>query len=294
MTKTGSVTVKNLEATTNAKWQYRIDGGTWQDQTSNGKISVSNAANADRNGAVKTVEVREIDKAGNEGAIASLSFTLDTTAPVAPTLELDQVSVAASGNTPALTRTGSVTVKNLEATTNAKWQYRIDGGTWQDQTSNGKISVSNAANADKNGAVKTVEVREIDKAGNEGAIASLSFTLDTTAPVAPTLELDQVSVAASGNTPALTRTGSVTVKNLEATTNAKWKYRIDGGTWQDQTTNGKISVSNAANANKNGALKTVEVREIDKAGNEGAIASLSFTLDTIGPVAPTLELDQVS
>ncbi|WP_217284459.1 hypothetical protein [Herbaspirillum sp. B65] len=379
LTRTGSLTVKNLEATTNAKWKYRIDGGTWQDQTADSRISVTNPAGSDKDGTIRTVEVYEIDKAGNDGAVSSIRFKLDTTAPtkavlsnagittfvgvsyskqrtvsvdagldssatlreyqinggdwtaftgssfvlpgddgnkrivvrqtdaagnqstsevlefkldtaapVAPTLELDQISVAASGSTPALTRTGSVSVKNLEATTNAKWQYRIDGGTWQDQTSNGKISVSNAANADKNGAVKTVEVREIDKAGNEGAIASLSFTLDTTAPVAPTLELDQVSVAASGNTPALTRTGSVTVKNLEATANAKWQYRIDGGTWQDQTSNGKISVSNAANADKNGVVKTVEVREIDKAGNEGAIASINFKLDTTAPTKAVL------
>ncbi len=100
-----------------------------------------------------------------------MTFTVDTVAPV--------VSIT-SPTENTLFNTGNITVVwgASDATSGIDhYNYRVDGGAWSaDITATTQI-VSNLADG-----AHTIDVRAVDKAGNEGT-ASVSFTIDTTAPI---------------------------------------------------------------------------------------------------------------
>src|SRR5207249_6618437 len=107
-----------------------------------------------------------------------------------------------------------------------------------------------------------------------GPATSFSFTLDTTAPAAPTVALS--SDTGSSNSDHITRNGALNVSGVES--GASVQYSINGGsTWSSS-----FSAVEGANS--------VQVRQIDVAGNTGNAASFSFTLDTIPPPTPTVTL----
>ena len=232
-------------------------------------------------------------------AVAQRNLIIDITPPVAPTLALDTISVAATATTLALTNSGTVSITTLEASTNEKWQYRIDSDSdddWQPQTADKRIPVTNAANADKSGVVRKVQVREIDSAGNEGSVATLQFTLDSRVEK-PVLTLNKISVngtAATATAPAvldLTNEGTVNVTDLEA--GATWKYKIGTDEWKNGSgTSFVVPGKNSTTSVADDGEKTVKVKQTDKAGNTSAEAEISFTLDTFADV-PTLSVSSI-
>ena len=123
---------------------------------------------------VTTVDVTATDAAGNEGT-GSGSVTVDATAPAAPSVEL--TNDTGSSATDLITSDGTLTVTPNEAGNTI--EYSTDGGTTWSTTPPTATEGSN-----------TVTVREIDTAGNPSATASITFTLDTTAP---TITLDEIS-----------------------------------------------------------------------------------------------------
>ncbi|WP_170926861.1 Ig-like domain-containing protein, partial [Vibrio celticus] len=70
-----------------------------------------------------TITVRQTDAAGNTSGSSELTFTLDTTAPDAPTLTLDTDSGSAADD--FLTNDGSFTVGGTEE--GATVEYLVDG-----------------------------------------------------------------------------------------------------------------------------------------------------------------------
>ena len=121
-----------------------------------------------------TVVASETDAAGNTGS-ASLTFTLDTTAPaITARLANDTGSSSTDKITsnPALTGAGAA---------NAVVHFTVDGSTIAGTAT---ADASGAWNFTPTGLVNgshTVVASETDAAGNTGS-ASLTFTLDTTAP----------------------------------------------------------------------------------------------------------------
>ena len=205
-----------------------------------------------------TVEVRQVDAAGNDGAPTTFSFTLDTQAPTAPTVALTKDT--GSSNSDGITDNGTLAVTPAEP--GGTVQYSIDGGAhWT--TSFTAVEGLN-----------TVEVRQVDAAGNEGAATTFNFTLDTQAPNAPTVGLSNDT--GPSNSDHVTSDGTLAVTPAE--NGGTLQYSIDGGeTW---TTN--FTAAEGANS--------VEVRQVDAAGNEGAATTFNFTLDTQAPNAPTVGL----
>ena len=244
ITSNGLLTVTPAEA--GGTIQYSTDGGiNWT-----GSFTAVEGANA--------VKVRQVDAAGNNGAAASFSFTLDTTPPAAPTVAL--ASDTGSSGSDHITSNGLLTVTPAEA--GGTIQYSTDGGiNWT-----GSFTAVEGANA--------IKVRQVDAAGNNGAAASFSFTLDTTPPAAPTVAL--ASDTGSSGSDHITSNGLLTVTPAEA--GGTIQYSTDGGiNWT-----GSFTAVEGANA--------VKVRQVDAAGNNGAAASFSFTLDTTPPAAPTVAL----
>ena len=109
--------------------------------------------------------VRQTDLAGNVSDAGTLSFTLDTTPPVAPTAALKHDT--GTSNADNITNDGSLSVSGVEG--DAATEYSADKGT----TWSSSFVASEGTNK--------VLVRQSDVAGNVSDAATLSFLLDTSA-----------------------------------------------------------------------------------------------------------------
>jgi hypothetical protein len=201
--------------------------------------------------ATYSARVSYTDAAGNASAFttAATPITPDTIAPAAAgvTLLLD------SGNpTDTITHTAAISLSAVEA--GALVQYSVDGALW-----------ASSYTAPTTNAVHTVDVRQTDAAGNVSPTASLAFTLDTLAPVAPTVAL------ANG---ATTLTNNAALGPITPEVGALVQYSVDGGAWASSYA---APTTNTAH--------TVAVRQTDVAGNISTPSSLAFTLDTLAPNA---------
>jgi hypothetical protein len=141
---------------------YKVDGAA----------SFSTTAPDFTTDGVHTVAVEQQDVAGNTGGAANLTFTLDTTAPAAPTLGLAH-DTGASGTDNI---TNDPTIVYTSAENGGVFLYKAD-----DAANFSFAAASFATNGSVDGG-HTVSVEQQDVAGNIGAASSLNFTLDTTAP----------------------------------------------------------------------------------------------------------------
>ena len=263
LTNNGTVNVSGLESA--ASWEYSTDGSTW---TAGCGSSFTLSGDDEYH-----VQVRQTDSAGNVSDNASLNFSLDATAPDAPSLSLETDTGSSASD--AISTEAAVQVSGIAR--GNTWEYSVDGGSnWQDGSGSGSGSVPEDG-------TYNVQVRQTDSAGNVSAIASLTLTRDTADPVAPSLSLSEdTGISASD---ALTNNGTVDVGALES--GASWEYSLDGGSsWSTGS-------GNSFTASESGEL-SVRVRQTDVAGNTSTAGSLNYILDTEGPAAASLQLDQDS
>ncbi len=233
----GSLALSGIED--GAVVEYSVDGGsTWSADF----LAVEGQ---------DSVLVHQVDQAGNVSDVALLNFLLDTQAP----LSVDPALVNDTGKSTfdMITSDGSLVLNGTE--TDALVEYSTDSGATWATSFMAKEGLNN------------VQVRQTDLAGNASGVTTLSFTLDTTVPMAPGVALAQDTGASS--TDNITKVGTLAVSDAEA--NATLEYSSDhGATWTSDFTA------------KEG-LNTVSVRQIDAAGNVSAVASLHFQLDTTAP-----------
>ena len=259
VTNVGSYTVSGVDAGSHAEYSLTGAAGSW----STTPPLAAEGAN--------TIYVRQVDGAGNAGAVSSLAFTLDTQAP--PALSL--VLLNDSGALDNITNDGRVQVSGLDG---AGWEYALDGGDW---VSGGAASNGSAVLTVAGEGAHTVLVRQYDAAGNVSVVGTLAFTLDTLAPSVPVVGL----VQDTGTIDNITSNGQVVVSGLDGV--SSWQYSIDSGSW----TAGAAAVDGQATLTVSGdRAHTVQVRQVDAAGNASDSASLAFTLDTTVPKAPTVAL----
>ncbi len=252
VTNASTVNVSGIEA--GATWEYKIDTGSW---TAGTGTSLTLQAGA------KTYQVRQTDAAGNVSGATSATYTLDNSAPSAPTMALASDTGASSSD--GVTSASTVNVGGLES--GATWEYKIDTGSWMAGTG---TSLTLQAGA------KTYQVRQTDAAGNVSGATSATYTLDTTAPSAPTMAL--ASDTGVSQSDGVTSASTVNVGGLES--GATWEYKIDTGSWTAGTGTSLTLQSGA---------KSYQVRQTDAAGNVSSESSATYTLDT-SAAAPTLSL----
>ncbi|MDO9476638.1 MAG: Ig-like domain-containing protein, partial [Pseudohongiella sp.] len=248
ITSSATINISGLES--DATWEYSLDGSTWTDG-SGSSVSVEG------DGVGKVIQVRQIDLAGNVSDEASLSFTLDTTAPEGLGISLASDTNISSDN---VTSNGTVNISYLES--DATWEYSLDGSTWTEG-----MGSSYTANVD---GAYTVRVRQIDIAGNVSATGSYSFTLDTTAPTAPDIALENDTDVSND---FITADGTVIVSGLES--GASWQYNFTSSDANGSWSNGSGS---SLETTGNGE-KTVYIRQLDVAGNASVPDVLTFTLN---------------
>ena len=238
---------------------------------------------------IHAISAKATDLAGNVSAASgSLSVTIDTIAPAAPSVP-DLLAGSDSG--PSSTdNVTNVTAPTFAGTAEANATVTLfDGvtvvGSGQaDATGAWSITTSTLADG-KHG----IRAKATDVAGNVGGISTpLTVTIDTAAPVAPSTP-DLVATSDSGisSTDNVTR---VTTPTFAGTAEANATVTLFDGTTVIGTThaNAAGAWSVAASVLTNG-IHAISAKATDLAGNVSAASgSLSVTIDTIAPAAPSV------
>jgi hypothetical protein len=234
-----------------ASFQCSLDGGAYA--TCSSPLSIGPLADGSH-----TFAVKAIDAAGNASAPASVTWTVDTTAPGAPNITSGP-SDPSNTSTPTFTFTGDPGSTFLCA---------LDGGTLVACT-------SPYATAPISGGSHTFQVEQVDAAGNTSVPATFGpWTADFIAPNAPTIS--------SG--PAATTTA----------TDATFTFSSDEPTATLQCDLDGAGYSTCTSPTTYNALTTgthvFSVRAVDTAGNVGAATTYTWTIGsgTGGGVPPHL------
>lgn len=213
-----------------------------------------------------TFAVRAIDQYGNTDLTpASYTWTVDTTAPIAPTISTPGSDIVTSDTTPAvggLSEPGS-TVRVYEGVTLIGTAVANGSGVWA-LSPDPTLSVGSHA----------LVARATDPAGNVSANSGTrTIVVDTAAPTV-TLSAPANGSSISTTTPAITF--SVTDTNASANSTCT----IDGTPFTCTTGYVPAALDEGSH--------TVVVSHTDLAGNVGTSATHTFTVDTVAPVAPVI------
>ncbi len=160
-----------------ATWQFSTDSGSTWNNGSGSSFTVSPGTYTRGQ-----VQVRQTDTAGNtsDPNTSFAAFTVDTTAPISPSLAL--AADTGLGKSDRITKNRSILVSGLE--NDASWQFSTNSGSTWNNGSGSSFTVSPGTYTRGQ-----VRVRQTDIAGNTSPqnTSFASFTVDTTAPKAPTL-----------------------------------------------------------------------------------------------------------
>ncbi len=264
------------------------DGATLLNSvTADGTGAWSYTTTALSNGA-HSLTATATDAAGNTGVASSaFAVTIDTTAPVAPTIATFSTDSGTVGD--HITNDNTLT---LTGTAEANSVVKVyDGATLLNSvTADGTGAWSYTTTALSNGA-HSLTATATDAAGNTGvASAAFAVTIDTTAPVAPTIATFSTDSGTVGD--HITNDNTLT---LTGTAEANSVVKVyDGATLLNSVTaDGTGAWSYTTRRCANGA-HSLTATATDAAGNTGvASAALSVTVDTVAPTAPSITSDVI-
>jgi len=223
------------------------------------------------------------------GAVGVASISTSKAAPLATPnayLTTDSSNGKSAFDSDQITNNGAISAPTNIAT-EAKLEYRVKylAGSFSDWS---ETYMPPATDGSVDGAYD-VEVRQTDKAGNIGNSQSIQFTLDTIKPAIPdaSLTTDSSNGGAGFDSDALTNTGAITgPTNTEPGAKVEYRVKYLTGSFSDWS---ETYTPPATDGRMDGAYD-VEVRQTDKAGNIGDTQSIQFTLDTIKPAIPDVNL----
>jgi hypothetical protein len=223
---------------------YRLDGGSFT--TTVPTFATDGSADGSH-----TVSIQERDGAGNVVSAGSLTFTLDTIAPLAPT------SIALVQDTGA---------SSTDRITSDLQLFVVPAETSGILFANLGDDVFPARFAD---GPQTVTVEQQDVAGNHSATVFFSYVYDATAPAAPAAPVLAHDTGVAGDN--VTR--DPTIIYPTPASGDVLLYRLDGGGYT--TTAPVLATDGSAEGSH-----TVSIAEQDIAGNVSLAVGLTFTLDT--------------
>jgi hypothetical protein len=220
-----------------------------------------------------TFSVRAIDQYGNvDQTPATYTWTIDTTAPVTPSITTPASDIVTNDTTPTiggLAEVGS-TVKVYEGATLIGTAVANGSGNW---TLSPDPTLSVGAH--------TLFATSTDPAGNVSANSTNRvITIDTTAPTVA-LTVPNVGTTPANGSSINTTTPSITFTVTDANPAASSSCIIDGGAPVTCT-------SGFTTAALGQGSHTIQVTHTDLAGNVGSSATNTFTVDTLAPSAPVI------
>ncbi|HEX3824714.1 MAG TPA: hypothetical protein VHV79_09645 [Mycobacteriales bacterium] len=233
-----------------------------------------------------TLSVSATDLAGNTSIAAPVTYTLDTVAPNAPT-----VALSTPTQSPGNVTDPQFTVTDPDSSPGAGLNYTctVTGATAvpQSEISCGPTTTLDLTGRGRDGAY-TLSVTATDSSGNASPAGTAMYTLDTTAPVAPTVRL--VTPPAS---PGNVTTPGFTVSDVDHSpgNGLTFDCTVTGATPvpASAVTCGTSTTIDLTGANRDGSY-TLSVTATDPAGNVSAVGTASYVLDTTAPLAPVIAL----
>ncbi|MDD5405768.1 MAG: Ig-like domain-containing protein [Sulfurovaceae bacterium] len=286
------------------KLMYSTNGGvTWTDISSSVVGTAISYADASLT-STSIVQMKVVDAADNDGAVASQLVTIDTTTP---TTTIDITSIADDSGTVGDFITNDHNGLIINATLSApliygstddeKLYYSTDGGaTWIDITSS--VTGVNVSYFDASlTSTKTVEMKVVCLAGNDGALSSQLVTIDTTAPTT-TVIIDGI-MDDSGTVGDFTTNDNngILVDGLLSDNLAegeKLYYSNDNGaTWIDITADSVTGINVSYFDATLTSTSTVKMKVVDAAGNDGVADTKLITIDTTPPTT-TVNINSIN
>lgn len=220
-----------------------------------------------------TVQATQTDEAGNIGASAPMTFTIDT---VLPTVTLNTPPSPSNNQTPSFTGTASdtttVTVAIYEGAT-------VKGAPVTTATATGSSEWKSTPAAKPLAShVYTALATQTDEAGNVGTSAPVHFKVDTQAP---TVTLDQPRSPSNNRSPSFSGSASdhtpvvITIYPGNATSGKEVATAEATGT-SARWSSSRVSLP------ADGTY-TALARQQSAAGNHEGAAAVTFTVDTAAP-----------
>ncbi len=251
---TVTVNVTATDASSPIKgYQFRVDGQAWSASSLTASRQYTSLAEG-----MHIVEVQVFDSADNV-RLVSRNFTVDTV-PASISITYPTGTIYSSVTSMRVDWTGGDLNSGLQG-----FQFRLDDGEWS--------PIDNATTnlfTDMADGVHMVYVRSLDNSNNI-AVASVSFTVDTTAPYL------SISTPAEG-TMTLLQSMTVTWDGGDNTSGLQgFRFRIDNGGWSAL---GMTKTYNFVGLS-DGSHK-VDVLGIDRSGNTATI-SVNFIVDSTAP-----------
>jgi len=223
-----------------------------------------------------TISVVATDTAGNVSSPASETVTLDTAAPTVTSITRMSNPEDTNADTLTFEVTFNEAVANVDATDFESAALTGETISVSGSGSTYVVTVTGGNLANFNGTVDLAIAggQDItDTAGNAltnttPTVSNETYAVDNVAPNAPTSVTLDSDTGISG-TDLITNNGTLVVTPDEL--GGTIEYSTDGGsTW---------STTDPASGLADGT-HTIDVRQVDAAGNEGATASITYTLDT--------------
>ncbi|HEX3907059.1 MAG TPA: Ig-like domain-containing protein [Mycobacteriales bacterium] len=211
-----------------------------------------------------TLSVTASDAAGNTSAAGSAGYLLDSIAPPAPTVT--------GPTSPAQGRTPTFTVTDPE--TNVTFSCTVTGPTPETISDCDGTPMLDLTGAAQDGTY-TLSVTATDTAGNTSPAHSASYTLDTTAPPAPSI--------VAPPSPSFDTTPNFWISDTESDVTLSCVFTAPDGTL---LVNGSCPDGGTFATTQDG-LYTLTVTATDEAGN-ATPTTVEWTLDTTAPAAPVV------
>jgi hypothetical protein len=249
-----------------------VSGGTW---------SYTSTSLAD---GTYTVAASESDEAGNVGSSSPATFAVDT---VAPALTIASVPAVTANATPAF---GGVPG---EASGDGPVHVFVHKGT----SVSGALAMPEATATARPGAWSwtsphlpdgsyTVQAEQADAAGNVTKTSAATFRVDTTAPTLSIATPKSNDVLKSSRPTFSGSTGNMTGDSTSVTIEIFTGESTSGEPAQKFSVerNGSSWTTSGSGPRLPNGIYTVDVSEIDSAGNLGVGAPVTFSIDSPSPI----------
>ena len=239
------------DADATASFRCRLDGGAFA-------ACASPKAYAGLTEGVHTFGVKAVDRAGNQSAVTSFTWSTDLTPPPTPALD---------PKPPTVTASTSASFSFTDAEAKVSYFCKLDAEAFSSCASPKSYPGPLAAGS------HVFQVKARDPAGNESAATSHSWTIDLTNPVAtidPTVApRDPTSVTSAAFAFSSNKSGST------------FTCQLDGGAFSSCVA--PVSYSGLADGKH-----TFAVKATDALGNVGLVTLWQWTVDTVSPSAPAI------
>lgn len=196
--------------------------------------------------------IRAKDQAGNIGATASVSWTIDTKAP---TITITSISPSAS-----ITSQASMNLNFVADESSVSFECNLDSFGFASCQS--PYTIDSLAEG-----THLISIRAKDLAANYSTVVSYQWTIDQTAP---TIKFDSIEPNQS-----VTSTTKLTV-NFSSNETAQFFCRLDSEDFTSCSSPSTLSQISDG-------LHSTEIKAYDLAGNISNVLHYDFTVDTIAP-----------